>query len=114
MIVHHSAGTPTLPKLVLAPDGSLHVFFLDSGFDSQHKLLDAVHSISRDAGATWTSERLTTKSWDPNLSIHQNGNPGWVGDYLGAAGSTDSVWAAFPDASLGEAPSLAVAHIVYN
>ncbi|MCA1818821.1 MAG: glycoside hydrolase [Halobacteriales archaeon] len=110
--LHKSDGDVSLPKLAVAADGSLHVFFLDAGYDPGH--LDASHAWSTDGGATWSVERLTTKSWDPQMSHHQNGDAGWVGDYLGADAGPDAVWAAFPDGSLGEAPSLAVAKVVYG
>jgi hypothetical protein len=98
-----------MPQLAIADDGTLHAFYFDRGYGDGHTV-DVTHAVSIDGGATWTSERVTTVSWDPDLGRHQDGYP-WIGDYIGAASVGNDVWATVPDTSLGGPPQLAAIHV---
>jgi hypothetical protein len=101
-----------LPGLAVSQDGVLHAFFMDKRYDPGNALIDITYAQSQDNGASWTNRRVTTESWDGSLSRHQYGHA-WIGDYLGVAAVGADVWAAFPDASLGDAPSMAAAHVAW-
>jgi hypothetical protein len=88
-------------NLAVASDGSLHAFWMDKAYDPEHRLIDVTHAVSVDGGATWASERVTSRSWDGDLGKHQEDFP-FIGDYNGAGASGDVVWGAFPDASDGQ------------
>jgi hypothetical protein len=98
------------PNGAVAADGSLHVFFMGKRYDPDHRLIDITHAWSQDGGVTWKNERVSTKSYDGDLGQHQDGGS-FIGDYLGVATVGDHVWAGFPDASLGDVPVTAAAHI---
>jgi len=98
------------PNIVVAADGSLHVFYMDKAFDPAHKFIDVTHATSLDGGKTWRNERVTQVSWDGDLGKHQEGFP-FIGDYTGiGTASKDGktvVWGAFPDASNGKTTVIA-------
>jgi hypothetical protein len=89
-----------IPNIVVASDGTIHVFFMDKRHDPAHKLIDITHAVSADGGATWTNERVTAVSFDGDLGRHQEGFP-FIGDYIGIGAVGDDVWAGFPDATTG-------------
>ncbi|HVL86934.1 MAG TPA: exo-alpha-sialidase [Candidatus Thermoplasmatota archaeon] len=95
------------PSLVVDDRGDVHVAFFDREFDPQNKLLDVTHAWSQDGGATWSHHRLTTRSFDGDLGVHQDGFP-FIGDYLGLAAAGDDVWIGYPDTTSGEAVAAAI------
>jgi hypothetical protein len=99
-----------MPNVAVAGDGSVHVFYMDKQFDPQHKLIDITHAVSLDGGKTWTTERVSTLSYDGDLGRHQDGFP-FIGDYLGVSCVAHDCWAGFPDASNGETTVIAAAHV---
>lgn len=99
-----------MPQIAFPRDGSLHAFYYDKQHDPENKLIDITHSVSFDQGASWSSERVTTVSWDGDLGRHQDGYP-WIGDYIGADAVGDDVWFAVPDTSLGGEPVIAAGHV---
>ncbi|MHB8633863.1 MAG: sialidase family protein [Thermoplasmatota archaeon] len=100
-----------MPNVAVAGDGSLHVFFMDKRYDPNHKLIDITHAVSRDGGATWTNERVSTFSYDGDLGRHQEGFP-FIGDYMGVDAVGSHVWAGFPDASNDKTTVIAAAHVM--
>jgi hypothetical protein len=99
-----------MPNMAIAGDGSLHAFWMDKSYDPEHRLIDVTHGVSLDGGATWSSERVTTISWDGDLGKHQEDFP-FIGDYVGAGAVGDHVWAGFPDASNGQTTVMAAIHV---
>jgi hypothetical protein len=99
-----------MPNFAVAGDGTVHAFWMDKSYDPKHTLIDVTHGISTDGGATWTSERVTSVSWDGELGKHQEDFP-FIGDYTGAAAVGNHVWAGFPDASNGSTTVMAAIHI---
>jgi hypothetical protein len=102
-----------MPNLAVAGDGSLHAFFMDKSHDADHghAWIDVTHALSSDGGQTWTSERVTSVSWDGELGKHQEDFP-FIGDYVGAAAVGDHVWAGFPDTSDGQTSMVAAIHVM--
>ncbi|MEA3136601.1 MAG: hypothetical protein QOC71_882 [Thermoplasmata archaeon] len=99
-----------MPNVAVAGDGSVHVVFMDKRYDPEHRLIDITDAVSTDGGRTWTNHRISSVSYDGELGVHQDGGP-FIGDYLGVAAAGDHVWAGFPDASNGQVPSTAAAHL---
>ncbi|MFO1533777.1 MAG: sialidase family protein, partial [Thermoplasmatota archaeon] len=89
---------------------SLHAFFMDRSHDAANHLIDITHAVSIDEGATWTSERVSSVSYDGDLGVHQEGFP-FIGDYIGTDAVGDDVWGGFPDASNGAVTVIAAAHV---
>jgi hypothetical protein len=102
-----------MPNLAVAGDGSLHAFFMDKSHDDAHghAWIDVTHAVSADGGQAWTSERVTSVSWDGELGKHQEDFP-FIGDYVGVGAVGDHVWAGFPDASDGQATVVAAIHVM--
>ncbi|MHB8586604.1 MAG: sialidase family protein [Thermoplasmatota archaeon] len=99
-----------MPNIAVAGDGSLHVFYMDKQYNTNHTLIDLSHAVSVDGGKTWSTQRVSTLSYDGDLGRHQNGFP-FIGDYLGVAAAGNDVWAGFPDASGGQTTVVAAAHV---
>lgn len=97
-------------RATVGGDGVVHAVFYDRRYDPGNKLIDVTYAFSEDGGETWTNQRLTTRSFDGDLGIHQGGFP-FIGDYIGIAASGDHVYAGFPTTHTGRA-EIAVAHIV--
>ncbi len=90
------------PWLIVAPDGSIIVVFLDRRLDPNNVLMDCYMTTSTDRGITWSpNERITTVSCDPTAgtpldAYAQTGNPtgfltgraGLLGEYIGVAASS--------------------------
>jgi hypothetical protein len=92
--------------------GTVHAIYFTRAYDPGHRLLDAEHAYSTDGGQTWTQERLTMRSFDGDLGIHQNGFP-FIGDYIGISSAGDDTWMGFPDTMTGRS-EIAVAHSVWH
>ncbi|MHB8634220.1 MAG: sialidase family protein [Thermoplasmatota archaeon] len=110
-------------NIAVAGDGSIHVFFMDKSYDvathydpltkkncGPHCFIDITHAWSTDGGMNWTSQRVSSVSYNGDLGVHQDGFP-FIGDYLGVAAVGKDVWAGFPDASNGVTTVIAAAHI---
>jgi len=100
-----------LANMAIPRDGSLHVFYLDTRYDPNDRLIGVTHAVSLDQGRTWADERVTNVSWDGDLGRHQE-RQSFIGDYLGAGASGNVVWGGFPDASNGVAPVMAAARVL--
>jgi hypothetical protein len=100
-----------MPNFAVAGDGSLHAFFLDKSYDPDHRFVDVTYARSEDSGQNWTSERVTSVSWDGELGKHQEDFP-FIGDYVGVGAVGDHVWAGFPDTSNGQTSVVAAIHVM--
>jgi hypothetical protein len=104
------------PWLIVAPDGSIIVVFLDRRLDPNNLLMDCYMTTSTDGGDTWSpNERITTVSSDPTAgSTLENyteiGNPtmilatraGLLGEYIGVtASSIDDIHPIWTDTRFG-------------
>lgn len=107
------------PWLMVAPDGSIIVVFLDRRLDSGNLLMDLYLTTSTDGGTTWsTNERITTVSSNPTAgSWQKTGNypvkyeapfiladrAGLLGEYIGlTASSIDDIHPLWTDTRLGD------------
>jgi hypothetical protein len=106
-----------MPRVAVGEDGTVHVVYMTRAYDpaaaqrgadspagesSANKLIDAEYAYSTDGGATWATKRLTTKSFDGDLGVHQDGFP-FFGDYIGIDSQGARTYAAFPDSATGVA-----------
>jgi hypothetical protein len=99
-----------MSRVEVAPDGTVHVLFMDRAYDPQDRLYDATWAWSTDGGLTWASQRITTIGSDGDLGVHQNDFP-FIGDYAGVDSAGDHVWMGFPHTATGVA-EIAMAHAV--
>jgi len=68
----------------VAPNGRIDVSFYDRGY-SDNQLVDVTYAASNDAGATWTSQRVSNKGFDPSQWGVPSGSSfrPFIGDYNG-------------------------------
>jgi len=104
------------PWLIVAPDGSIIVVFLDRRLDPNNLMMDCYMTTSTDGGITWSpNERITTVSCDPTAgtdldtylqtgsqSTFMRGRAGLLGEYIGvAASSIDDIHPIWTDTRFG-------------
>jgi len=107
------------PWLVVAPDGSIIVVWLDRRLDPNNLYMDLYMTCSTDGGITWAqNERISTVSSDPTagsfsmippepLSKDQPiicaGRAGLIGEYIGlTASSIEDIHPVWTDTRLGD------------
>ena len=81
------------PAITSDGQGVLHAIWFDNRRDPNDVWIDTWQADSVDGGLTWTSEDISSASWDPNRSFSQCGC--FIGDYNGIASSptmTYPVW----------------------
>lgn len=88
------------PNLVVASDGSVHLFFYDRRYAEGNRLLDATHGVSLDGGLSWNWTRASASSFDGDLGIHQGGFP-FMGDYNGIGAGGDVAYLTYADTREG-------------
>jgi len=105
-----SEGAQLFVRTAVDGHGGVHIVYLSQHYDLEHdhSWIDAEWAYSTDGGATWTTQRLTTISFDGDLGIHQDGGP-FLGDYIGIGAVGDHVYMGFPTTFTGRA-EIAVAH----
>lgn len=104
----HREDAQWMPRITVDGAGNVHIVYFTRAYDPEHNFVDAEWSVSQDGGKTWQATRLTTKSFDANLGIHQDGFP-FIGDYIGIDSRGKDVWMGFPTTLTGRA-EIAVAH----
>jgi hypothetical protein len=52
-------------------------------------------AVSRNDATSFSSNKISTQDWDPNLGFITSG--GFIGDYNGLAASTEAVYAVWTD-----------------
>ncbi len=110
-------GGQWMPRITVDGHGGVHIVYLSQAHDmggddhEPYSWIDAEWAASEDGGKTWNTTRLTTKSFDGDLGIHQNGGS-FLGDYIGIGSAGSHVWMGFPTTFTGRA-EIAVAHVVY-
>lgn len=95
-----TASDQFMPRVAVDDAGAVHVAYITRAYDPGNKLLDAESAVSTDGGATWVATRLTTRSWDGDKGVHQDGFP-FYGDYIGIDSAKGVTYVAFPDCATG-------------
>lgn len=104
----HREDAQWMPRVTVDGSGTIHIVHVTRAYDPEHNFMDAEWDYSTDGGKTWTQERVTSRSFDGNLGIHQEGFP-FIGDYIGIGAVGDDVYMGFPSTVTGAA-EIAVAH----
>lgn len=102
-------GDQWMERPVVDRKGTLHLVYVDKSRDPANVGMDVTWARSTDGGLTWTLEYLTTRTFDPNLGVHQDGFP-FMGDYLGIGTAGDWLYMGFPTTVTGRA-EVAVAKV---
>jgi hypothetical protein len=83
------------PWIAAASNGNLYAIWFDRRLDPANIRIDTWEARSANDGVTWTSRRISTKSWDPNLGFFSSG--AFIGDYNGIAVSATNVYPVWTD-----------------
>ena len=77
-------------------DGNIFAIWFDRRRDPDNRWIDTWQAESNDDGRTWTSNRISTESWNPDEAFFAAGN--FIGDYNGLAASNQVVYPVWTDA----------------
>lgn len=96
-----------LPRVAVAPDGRVDVLYLDRQRDPRRNIMtDAYLATSSDRGATFESERVSSRSFDSRVGPLIDQAIGIdFGSRLGLVSTRDGVIAAWTDTRLGSEDS---------
>jgi hypothetical protein len=75
--------------------GRFYVIWFDRRRDPANVRINTWQAISRNDAASFSSDRISTEDWDPNLGFFTSG--AFIGDYNGLAASTEAVYAVWTD-----------------
>jgi hypothetical protein len=76
-------------------DGHLYAIWFDRRLDPANVNINTWEARSANGGASWTSRRISTRSWNPNLGFFSSG--AFIGDYSGIAVSSTNVYPVWTD-----------------
>jgi hypothetical protein len=93
-----SVDDQIFPWLSVTPDGVVAVSYLDRRY-SAPKLFDTSLSVSTNNGRTFTTRRVSERSWNPDLAFRQGT---FIGDYTGLATSRGIAIPCWTDARFAE------------
>jgi hypothetical protein len=83
------------PWVAAAGNGNLYAIWFDRRLDPANIRINTWEARSANGGVTWTSRRISTSSWNPNLGFFSSG--AFIGDYNGIAVSTTNVYPVWTD-----------------
>jgi hypothetical protein len=83
------------PWVAAASNGNLYAIWFDRRLDPANIRINTWEARSANGGVTWTSRRISTSSWNPNLGFFSSG--AFIGDYNGIAVSTTNVYPVWTD-----------------
>jgi hypothetical protein len=95
-----SSGQPAVndqffPWAASDESGRFYVIWFDRRLDPANVRINTWQAVSKNDAASFSSERISTQDWDPNLGFFASG--AFIGDYNGLAASTDAVYAVWTD-----------------
>ncbi|MEM7350320.1 MAG: hypothetical protein AAF657_05910 [Acidobacteriota bacterium] len=95
------------PWIEVDDRGRVHLVFFDTRHtiqddDVEDGRIDVYHSVSDDAGTTWTETRLTSEPFGTAVIAWPVTLPQFLGDYLGLATAGDRTWVAYPTTENGD------------
>jgi hypothetical protein len=88
-------GDQFFPWIAAASNGNLYAIWFDRRLDPANILINTWEARSSNDGVTWTSRRISTRSWNPNLGFFSSG--AFIGDYNGLAVSRTNVYPVWTD-----------------
>jgi len=83
------------PWAATDPSGVTYVIWFDRRRDPANRNIDTWQAVSANGGASWTSARISTVSWNPDLGFFTSG--AFIGDYNGLAVSSKAVYPVWTD-----------------
>ena len=83
------------PWAAAASNGNLYAIWFDRRQDPANININTWEARSANGGLTWTSRRISTKAWNPNLGFFSSG--AFIGDYNGIAVSSTNVYPVWTD-----------------
>jgi hypothetical protein len=83
------------PWAAAASNGNLYAIWFDRRQDPANIRINTWEARSANGGITWTSRRISTRSWNPNLGFFSSG--AFIGDYNGIAVSSTNVYPVWTD-----------------
>ena len=83
------------PWAAAASNGNLYAIWFDRRQDPANIRINTWEARSANGGVTWTSRRISTRSWNPNLGFFSSG--AFIGDYNGIAVSSTNVYPVWTD-----------------
>ena len=83
------------PWAAAASNGNLYAIWFDRRQDPANININTWEARSANGGVTWTSRRISTRSWNPNLGFFSSG--AFIGDYNGIAVSSTNVYPVWTD-----------------
>jgi hypothetical protein len=83
------------PWAAAASNGNLYAIWFDRRQDPANIRINTWEARSANGGVTWTSRRISTGSWNPNLGFFSSG--AFIGDYNGIAVSSTNVYPVWTD-----------------
>jgi hypothetical protein len=83
------------PWVAAAGNGNLYAIWFDRRLDPANIRINTWEARSANGGVTWTSRRISTSSWNPNLGFFSSG--AFIGDYNGIAVSATNVYPVWTD-----------------
>jgi hypothetical protein len=83
------------PWIAAASNGNLYAIWFDRRLDPANIRINTWEARSANDGVTWTSRRISTQSWNPNLGFFSSG--AFIGDYNGIAVSATNVYPVWTD-----------------
>jgi hypothetical protein len=83
------------PWIAAAGNGTLYAIWFDRRLDPANIKINTWEAVSTNDGHTWTSRRISTQSWNPNLGFFSSG--AFIGDYNGIAVSSTNVYPVWTD-----------------
>ena len=83
------------PWAAAASNGNLYAIWFDRRQDPANININTWEARSANGGVTWTSRRISTRSWNPNHGFFSSG--AFIGDYNGIAVSSTNVYPVWTD-----------------
>jgi hypothetical protein len=84
-----------MPWADATPSGKLYAIWFDRRRDPANHNIDTWQAVSTDDGKHWTTGRISTMSWNPDLSFFSSG--AFIGDYNGLAANDKAVYPVWTD-----------------
>ncbi|HEY8720267.1 hypothetical protein [Pengzhenrongella sp.] len=95
-----SSGNPAandqfFPWAAADESGRFYVIWFDRRLDPANVRINTWQAVSRNDASSFSSSKISSKDWDPNLGFFTSG--AFIGDYNGLAASTKAVYAVWTD-----------------
>jgi hypothetical protein len=95
-----SSGQPAandqfFPWAAADESGRFYVIWFDRRLDPANVRINTWQAVSSNDAASFSSAKISSQDWDPNLGFFTSG--AFIGDYNGLAASTDAVYAVWTD-----------------